>query len=121
MPRGVVQCMFTTKLARSSNQSFCRGVLPVVHSCCPKFLKHVHNLFTHALWSSSPAGLRVEISCESDKKKMNFIFNHTQKIFLTEKMKRVRRRENKKQSVEKFCEPAATDSESPHEKDFATN
>jgi len=43
----------------------------------------------------SPAGLRVEISCESDKKKMNFIFNYAKKIFLTEKMKRVRRRENR--------------------------
>jgi len=69
----------------------------------------------------SPAGLRVEISCESDKKKMNFIFNYDKKIFLTEKMKRVRRRENKKQSVEKFCEPAATDSELPHQTDFAAN
>ena len=59
----------------------------VVHSCCRKFLKHVHNLFTHALWLPSPAGLRLEISCESDKKKMNFIFNYDKKIFLTEKMK----------------------------------
>jgi hypothetical protein len=50
----------------------------------------------------SPAGLRVEISCESDKKKMNFIFNYDKKIFLTEKMKRVRRREDKKQSLEKI-------------------
>jgi hypothetical protein len=52
------------------------------------------------LWSSSPAGLRLEISCESDKKKMNFIFNYDQKIFLTGKMKRASRRGNKKQCVE---------------------
>jgi len=45
--------------------------------------------------------LRVEISCESDKKKMNFIFNFDKKIFLTVKMKRARRRENKKQFIEK--------------------
>jgi hypothetical protein len=93
--------MFTTKLVRSSNQSFCRGVFPVVHSCCRKFLKHVHNLFTHALRSSSPAGLRLEISCESDKKKMNLIFNYDKKIFLTGKMKHACRRKNKKQCVEK--------------------
>ena len=86
MPRGVVQCMFTTKLARNSNQWFYRGVFPVVHSCCWKFLKHVHNLFTHALWLLSPAGLRLEISCETHKKKMNLIFNYDQKIFLTGKM-----------------------------------
>jgi hypothetical protein len=48
------------------------------------------------LWSSSPAGLRVEISCESDKKKMNFIFNYDKKIFLTEKMKRACRCQNEK-------------------------
>jgi hypothetical protein len=39
------------------------------------------------LWFSSPAGLRLEISRESDKKKMNLIFNYDKKIFLTEKMK----------------------------------
>jgi hypothetical protein len=53
------------------------------------------------LWSPSPAGLRLEISCESDKKKMNFIFDYDKKIFLTGKMKHACRRENKKQSVEK--------------------
>ena len=45
------------------------------------------------------SGLRLEISCESDKKKMNFIFNYDKKIFLTEKMKQVCRRETKKQCV----------------------
>jgi len=44
--------------------------------------------------------LRLEISCESDKKKMNFIFNYDKKILLTAKMKRVSRRENKKQCLE---------------------
>jgi hypothetical protein len=66
------------------------------------FLKHVHNLFTRALWLPSPAGLRLEISRESDKKKMNFIFNYDKKIFLTEKMKCACRRETKKQCVEKI-------------------
>jgi hypothetical protein len=56
--------------------------------------------------------LRLEISRESDKKKMNFIFNYTKKILLTGKMKRACRRKNKKQCVEKFCEPASTDFES---------
>lgn len=74
----------------------------------PEIFKHVHNLFTHALCSSSPAGLRLEISCESDKKKMNFIFNFGKKIFLTEKMKHACRRESKKQCVEKSREPVAT-------------
>jgi hypothetical protein len=50
------------------------------------------------------SGLRLEISCESDKKKMNFIFNYDQKIFLTEKMKRVCRRETKKQCVENISQ-----------------
>jgi hypothetical protein len=40
-------------------------------------------------------GLRLEISCESDKKKMNLIFNYDKKIFLTEKMKHACRCENK--------------------------
>jgi hypothetical protein len=88
-------------LSHASNQSFWRGVFAVVHSCRRKFVKHVHNLFTHTLLLFSPAGLRVEISCESDKKKMNFIFNFDKKNFLTEKMKHARRRKNKKQSVEK--------------------
>jgi hypothetical protein len=57
--------------------------------------------------------LRLEISCESDKKKMNFIFNYHKKIFLTEKMKCACRRETKKQCVKKFREPTATDFESP--------
>ena len=98
----VVQCTFITTRARTRNQSFWQGAFAVVRSWGRKFLKHVHNLFTHALWSSSPAGLRLEISCESDKKKMNFIFNYDKKIFLTEKMKRACRRENKKQRVEKI-------------------
>src|SRR5215831_10402362 len=85
MPPGVVQCLSTTKLARTGNPLFCRGDFAVVHSRCRKFLKHVHNLFTHALWLSSPAGLRLEISCESDKKKMNLIFDYDKKIFLTGK------------------------------------
>jgi len=70
------------------NQSFCRGAFRFVHSRYWKFLRNVHNLFTCALWLPSPAGLRLEIHCESDKKKMNFIFNCEEKIFLTKKMER---------------------------------
>jgi hypothetical protein len=73
MPQKVVPCMFTAKLARTCTQVFCREVFRVVHFRYREFLKHVHNLFTHALRLSSPAGLRLEISCESDKKKMNLI------------------------------------------------
>ena|SRR5437762_383075 len=102
MPECDVQCAFTTTLSRMRNQSFSRGAFAVVHSCCRKFFKHVHNLFTHALWLPSPAGLRLEISCESDKKKMNFIFNYRKKILLTGKMKHVCRRENKKQCFEQI-------------------
>ena len=85
MLRCAVQSIYTTKFARPSNQSFCRGAFAVVHSRCRKFLKHVHNLFTRRLWLLSPDGLRLEISCENDKKKMNLIFNYDQKIFLTGK------------------------------------
>jgi len=46
--------------------------------------------------------LRLEISCESDKKKMNFIFNYDKKILLTAKMKRVSRGEKEKQRVEEI-------------------
>jgi hypothetical protein len=116
-----VKSTFITTRARTRKQSFWREAFAVVPSCRGKFVKHVHNLFTHALWSSSPAGLRVEISCESDKKKMNFIFNFAKKIFLTEKMKRARRRENKKSRLKKFREPAAADSESPRGADFVVN
>src|SRR6266446_4304803 len=66
------------------------------------FLKHVHNLFTHALWLPSPAGLRLEISCESDKKKMNLNFDCDQKIFLTGKMKHACRRENRNSGSKNF-------------------
>jgi len=58
------------------------------------------------LWLPSPAGLRLEISCESDKKKMNFIFNYIKKISLTEKMKRARRCETKNSVLKEFSEPA---------------
>jgi hypothetical protein len=85
MPRCVVQSMVIANVARTSNQMFCLGGFAVVHSRCRKFLKHVHNLFTCPLWLLSPAGLRLEISRESDKKKMNFIFNYYKKNFLTEK------------------------------------
>lgn len=85
MPRGVVQRLFTSKVARIHNQSFRYGDFPVVHCRYRMFLKHVHNLFTRALWLPSPAGLRLEISCESDKKKMNLIFDYDQKFSLTEK------------------------------------
>ena len=40
------------------------------------------------MWLPSPAGLRLEIRCESDKKKMNLIFNFEEKNFLTMKLKR---------------------------------
>ena len=66
------------------------------------FFKHVHNLFTRALWLPSPAGLRLEISCESDKKKMNLIFDYDKKFSLTEKMKHACRRKKKKRCVKKF-------------------
>jgi len=66
------------------------------------FLKHVHNLFTRALWLPSPVGLRLEISCESDKKKMNLIFDYDKKFPLTEKMKQACRRKKKKRCVKKF-------------------
>lgn len=41
------------------------------------------------------SGLRLEISFETDKKKMNFIFNRDKKIFLTKKMKRACATKNK--------------------------
>src|ERR1044071_2222996 len=102
MPRVVLQCAFSKTLARTRNQSFWRGAFAVVHSCCRKFLKHVHNLFTHALRSSSPAGLRLEISCENDKKKMNLIFNYSKKIFLTGKMEHACRCENRNSVLKKI-------------------
>ena len=64
------------------------------------------NMFTtysHALCGCpSPAGLRLEISCESDKKKMNLNFDCDKKNFLTGKMKHVCRRENRNSVSKKF-------------------
>jgi hypothetical protein len=94
--------MLSTKLKSTSDQSFCRGAFAVIHSRCRKFLKHVHNLFTPALLLSSPAGLRLEIGCESDKKKMNFIFDYNEEIFLNGKTKRACRRENKNNASKKL-------------------
>ena len=58
--------------------------------------------YSHKLVVVLASGLRLEISCESDKKKMNFIFNYDKKIFLTEKMKCACRRETKKKCVERI-------------------
>ena len=80
-------------LARSFR---CRSfLLSEIFQTCSQL---IHTRFVAALAS----GLRLEISCESDKKKMNFIFNYAKKIFLTGKMKRACGRENKKQCVEKI-------------------
>src|SRR5436190_385526 len=88
------------------NQSFCRGAFRLVHSRCWRFLGNVHNLFTCALWLPSPAGLRLEIPCENDKKKMNLIFQSRQKFFLTRKIKRACRCEKKKSVFAKiFAQP----------------
>src|SRR5437762_13871258 len=62
------------------------------------FLRNVHNLFTCALLPS-PAGLRLGIRCETDKKKINFIFNCGEKIFLTEKRERACPTKENKQCV----------------------
>jgi hypothetical protein len=102
MARCFVKGLFTSNPARMRNRSFYRGVFRVVHSRCLKFLRNVHNLFTCDIWLPSPAGLRLEISCESDKKKMNFIFDYDKKIFLTGKMKHPCRRENRNSVSEKF-------------------
>jgi len=69
------------------------------------FLKHVHNLFTRALWLPSPVGLRLEISCESDKKKMNLIFDYDKKFSLTEKMKHACRRQAETVCRKNFAQP----------------
>jgi hypothetical protein len=49
--------------------------------------------------------LRLEISCESDKKKMNLIFNYSKKIFLTGKMKEGRRRKTKTVCQKNLAQP----------------
>jgi hypothetical protein len=66
-------------------------------------------------------GLRLEISCESDKKKMNLIFNYDKKFPLTENEARVSAQ--KKETVcEKISREAiATDSESSRRRDFAAD
>ena len=73
----------------------CSFLLPEVSQTCSQL---IHTRFVAALAS----GLRLEISCESDKKKMNFIFDYEKKIFLTGKMTHACRRETKKQCVEKI-------------------
>jgi len=73
----------------------CSFLLPEIFQTCSQL---IHTRCVAALAS----GLRLEISCESDKKKMNFIFNYDKKIRLTEKMKCACRRETRKQCVEKI-------------------
>jgi hypothetical protein len=74
-----------------------------VHSHGWMFLGSVHNLFTCTLRLPSPAGLRLEIRCEIDKKKINFIFNCSEKIFLTKKTERACPHERKQtERFEKF-------------------
>jgi hypothetical protein len=79
----------------------CSLLLREISQTCSQL---IHTRFVAALAS----GLRLEIGCESDKKKMNFIFNYDKKIFLTEKMKHACRRETKKQCV-KTISPADRD------------
>jgi hypothetical protein len=84
MPCGVMRYKFTAKVARTRNQSFCRGVFPVVHSRRRKFLKHVHNLFTRfvvvlASWLETRNQLRKR------QEKNEFNFELQQKKFLTGK------------------------------------
>src|SRR5262249_46248761 len=107
MARCFVKSLFTSNPARMRNRSFYRGVFRVVHSRCWKVLRNVHNLFTCDMRLPSPAGLRLEISCESDKKKMNFIFNCSEKIFLNKKTKRACPQEKRETAgSRKFsCEP----------------
>jgi hypothetical protein len=81
--------------------SLFREALRLVHSRRQKFLRNVHNLFTRALVSSSPAGLRLEIAFKIDKKKnekKEFYFSSRTKIFLTGKQKHTFTRENKKEN-----------------------
>src|SRR5262245_52116324 len=102
--RRVVERLNTGSPKCIRNQSFCREAFCVLHSRGWTFLRNVHNLFTCALWLPSPAGLRLEISDESDKKKMNFIFNRNEKIFLTKKTTRACRSEKKQTAcLENFC------------------
>jgi hypothetical protein len=49
--------------------------------------------------------LRLEISCESDKKKMNLIFNYSKKFFLTGKMKEPCPRKTETVSQKNFAQP----------------
>jgi hypothetical protein len=82
--------------------SLFREAFRLVHSRSQKFLRNVHNLFTGALVSSSPAGLRLEIVFKIDKKKnekKEFNFSSTNKIFLTRKEKHACRARTKKNST----------------------
>ena len=66
----------------SRSSPCCSFLPPEVSQTCSQV---IHTRFVAALAS----GLRLEISYESDKKKMNFIFNYDKKIFLTENEARV--------------------------------
>jgi hypothetical protein len=56
------------------------------------------------MWLLSPAGLRLEIRREIDKKKMNFIFNREEKFFLTQELNRACRSEKRETAcLGKFC------------------
>jgi hypothetical protein len=73
------------------------------------------------LWLLSPAGLRLEISCETHKKKMNLIFDFDKKIFLTGKMS-TRVGVKTEQCVEKNSRnPNRYHSKSPRQTDFVAD
>jgi hypothetical protein len=63
--------------------------------------------------------LRLEISCEIDKKKMNFIFNYDKKNFLT--AKRTTRVCAKTETVCKNISATETATESPQQIHFTAN
>ena len=87
-------------LARVINRS--RAKLLLLFILAAGNFSNMFTTYSHKLVVVLASGLRLEISCESDKKKMNFIFNYDKKILLTAKMKRVSRREKKKQCVEEI-------------------
>src|SRR6266576_5782611 len=86
--RSAYQRCLRLDLRRVRTRLFFRGVSRVFHSCLLNFLRNVHILFTCALFPSSPAGLRLEITFKIDKKKMNFIFIAAKNFFLTKKPER---------------------------------
>ena len=107
-------CAHPQTIVRARSFRCCSFLPSEIFQTCSQL---IHTRFAVVLAS----GLETRNQLRKRQEKNEFYFQFWQKNFLDGKKKRACRRENKKQSVEKFREPAATDSESSRRTEFAAS